>query len=105
MDENLITEEELDSQFKEMIDSFIDQANELSKQNHIENVSLALLHAASRYNAYVVSNHATSLTEYESELDKARSFFMSNYDDMLNENLQDYKKIFMDDFKYQHLMK
>jgi hypothetical protein len=30
---------------------------------------------------------------------------MSNYDDMLNENLQDYKKIFMDDFKYQHLMK
>jgi len=105
MAKNLLTDEELDSQFRELVDTFIDQANKHTKQHSIENISLALLHAASRFNAYVVSSHAESLTEYENELDKARAFFMSSYDDMLNENLEDYKKIFMDDFKYTHLMK
>ena len=100
-----MTDEELDAQYRELTDAFIDQANQLVKQSNIENVSLALLHAAARFNAYVVSSHAATLTEYEHELDKARTFFMSSYDEMLNENLQDYKKVYMDDYKYMNFMK
>ncbi len=104
MPENLMTNEELDSEYRDMVDVFIDQANELAKQSNIENISMALLHAASRFNAFVVSSHASTLSEYENELDKARAFFMSNYNEMLNENLQDYKKKYDEDFKYLHLM-
>ena len=105
MADTFMTDEELDVQYRDLTDAFIDQANQLVKQSNIENVSLALLHAASRFNAYVVSNHAATLTEYENELDRARAYFMSSYDDMLNENLQDYKKVYEGDFKYSHFMK
>ena len=99
-----MTDEELDAEYREMIDIFIDKANELAKQSNIENISMALLHAASRFNAYVVSNHAETLNDYENELDKARTFFISNYNAMLDENLQDYKKKYNEEFKYLHLM-
>ena len=54
--EDVISDEELDKRYRELIDSFIDHANELSAHNSIENVGLALLFAASRFNAYVVSS-------------------------------------------------
>jgi phosphate uptake regulator len=104
-EEELLTDEELDAQYRSLIDSFIDQANQQSQSSSIENVSMALLHAASRFNAYVVSSHAENLADYEKELDRARAFFMSKYDEMLSENLEDYKKVYQQDMKYIHLMK
>jgi len=94
MSEQVFSDEEFDIQYRSMIDTFIDQANQHAENNNPENVGMALLFAASRFNAFVVSQHAESLAEFEKDLAKAKAFFSSQYLEMLDENLDDYKKIF-----------
>ena len=89
-----INDEELDRRYREIVDVFIDQANELSGHNSIENVGMALLFAASRFNAYVVSQHADSQQSFETDIPKAKSFFGGQYMQMLEENLDDYKQVY-----------
>jgi hypothetical protein len=95
-----ISDEELDARHREMIDSFIDRANELSDHNSPENIGMALLYAASRFNAFVVSEHAKDFQAYENDLEKAEEFFVSQYRNMLGENLEDYKKVFEKYYKF-----
>jgi hypothetical protein len=102
MAEAEISEEELDEIFRQMADQFIDQANELAKGNGNENVGLAMLYAASRFNAFVVSQHSATLEDYEKDLTPAREFFLAQYERMLDENLEDYKQVYS---KYAHLLK
>ena len=102
MSDDIISDEELDRHYRAMIDSFIDQANHHAEKQSPENVGMALLFAASRFNAFVVSQHAESLSEYENDLDKARQFFLKQYQDMLEENLQDYKSAYQ---KYGQFVK
>lgn len=94
MDEELVDDDELDARYRELVDSFIDQANEFSEHNSIENVGMALLFAASRFNAYVVSQHAETKDAYQSDLPKARDFFRKQYREMLDENLEEYERVF-----------
>ena len=77
MTQDSISEDEVDLLYREMIDSFIDRANELTDQSSPENVGMALLFAASRFNAFVVSQHAENIDDYEKALIKARYFFSS----------------------------
>ena len=100
-DENL-SDEELDEIYRAMVDSFIDRANELAEHNSVENVGMALLYAAARYNAHVVSQHAEDEQAYEKELPRAREFFTGQYQRMLDENLEDYKSIYG---KYSNFMR
>ena len=102
MAEEKLSDEELDEIYRRNIDAFIDQANDLAESNSIENVSLALLYAASRFNAFVVSQHADTLEDYERDLSRARKFFRGQYQQMLDENLEDYQKLYT---KYAHLLK
>lgn len=102
MAEDPISDEELDEIFRRMADKFIDQANELTANNSKENVGLALLYAASRFNAFVVSQHAATLDDYEKDVPRARSFFQAQYLQMLDENLEDYRQVYT---KYAHLLK
>lgn len=96
MSENIMTDEELDAHFRGLVDMFIDQANDLADHSNRENIGLALLHAASRYNAFVVSAHASGLSEYEKNIKGARTFFLSQYEEMLDQNFADYKKLFQE---------
>ncbi len=105
MSEDSMNDEELDILYRKLIDTFIDAANKQTAHSSIENISMALLHAASRFNAYVVSNHSATLLDYEQDLDKARAFFIAEYEKMLSENLTDYKKIYDQDARYLHLIK
>jgi hypothetical protein len=95
-----ISDGDLDKRYREMIDTFIDQANTHAENNSPENVGMALLFAASRFNAFVVSQHAESLPEYEKDIKKARSFFSAQYLEMLDENLDDYKKVYQKYHKF-----
>ena len=61
---------------------------------------MALLFAASRFNAFVVSQHAENLEDYEKELEKAQHFFTNQYQEMLTENLEDYKKVYQKYYKF-----
>lgn len=101
MDEQ-ISDEELDEILRHMADSFIDGANEFAENHSVENVGLALLYAAARFNAFVVSQHANTLDDYERDMEKAREFFRQQYAQMLDENLDDYKKTYT---RYAHLLK
>ena len=92
-DDNL-SDEEIDEILRQMADSFIDRANEFAESQSMENVGMALLYAASRYNAHVVSQHAENEEAYEKELPRAREFFSDQYMRMLDENLEDYKRVF-----------
>ena len=100
-DDNL-SDEELDEVYRRMVDLFIDRANEFAETNSQENVGMALLYAASRYNAHVVSQHAKSLSDYERDLPKAKQFFSEQYQRMLDENLEDYKQAYS---KYAQFIK
>ena len=102
MAENTLSDEELDEIYRRTIDSFIDQANEFAETNSKENVGLALLYAAARYNAYVVSQHADTLEDFERDLTGAGEFFRQQYAQMLDENLDDYKQVYT---RYSHLLK
>lgn len=102
MADDTLSDEELDEIFRRMADSFIDRANELAESNSMENVGMALLYAASRYNAHVVSQHAENEQAYEKEMPRAREFFREQYQRMLDENLEDYKGIYQ---KYGNFMR
>jgi hypothetical protein len=91
---NVIDDDEIDAQYRQMVDSFIDRANELVEENSMENVGMALLFAASRFNAYVVSQHAETGEAFQADLPKAREFFKNQYREMLDENLEDYQQIY-----------
>lgn len=94
MSDETISDEEIDVVYRQMIDSFIDRANELADQNGPENTGMALLFAASRFNAFVVSQHAQTEEAFEADLPRAREFFRGQYEKMLEENLEDYRKIY-----------
>ena len=102
MADETISDAELDEKFRRMVDLFIDRANEFCETESQENVGMALLYAASRFNAHVVSQHANTLEDYESDLPKARDFFRGQYRQMLDENLEDYKQTYT---RYAHLIK
>jgi len=98
--EKTLSDDEVDVIYRQMIDSFIDRANELADQNSAENVGMALLFAASRFNAFVVSQHAENLEDFEKDEEKAQQFFTSQYQEMLTENLEDYKKVYQKYYKF-----
>lgn len=95
-----LSDEELDQIYRRMVDTFIDRANEFAESESKENVSMALLYAASRFNAFVVSQHADTLEDYERDMQKAREFFQARYEQMFDENLEDYKQVYT---MYTHL--
>ncbi len=102
MADDTISDEELDDIYRRMIDLFIDRANEFAETNSKENVGLALLYAAARFNAHVVSQHANTLEDYEKDLPRARQFFQDQYHEMLEENLEDHKQNYT---KYANFLK
>ena len=102
MADDPLSDEELDEVYRRMIDLFIDRANQFAETNSQENVGLALLYAAARFNAHVVSQHANTLEDYEKDLPRARQFFCGQYQQMLDENLEDYKSVYT---RYANFMK
>lgn len=102
MADDSLNDEELEAVFRSIADAFIDRANEFAESNSQENVGLALLYAAARYNAHVVSQHAPTLEDFEKDLPRAREFFGGQYQQMLEENLEDYKSVYA---KYSSFMR
>ena len=105
MNDDDLSDDDLNEEFRRMADKFIDLANSLAETAHPENVSMALLFAAARFNAFVVALHAEDLNKYNQDQDKAMEFFSGEYQRMLEENLEDYQQVFNEDLKYSHLVK
>ncbi len=89
-----MSDEDTDREFRQMVDGFIDQANRYMDTAPKENIGMALLYAASRFNSFVVASHAPSVQKYDTDRKKAVDFFSSEYLRMLEENLDDYRRIY-----------
>lgn len=86
--------EEIDREFRAVVDKFIHLANEQIETVPREHVSLALLYAAARFNSFIVSTHAPGKEKFRTDRKAAFKFFTAEYHRMLEENLDDYEKVY-----------
>ncbi len=93
-DEEVRDEEATEREFRRVADTFIDKANEHLNTVPKENVGMSLLFAAARFNAFVVASHAKTVEKYEAERAQAIEFFQEQYLRMLEENLDDYRRVY-----------
>jgi dienelactone hydrolase len=84
----------IDREFRLVVDRFIHLANEQLDTVKREHVSLALLYAAARFNSFIVSTHAPSKEKFEEDRPAAFKFFTGEYHRMLEENLDDYQRVY-----------
>lgn len=87
-------QEEIDREFRAVVDKFIHLANEQIETVQREHVSLALLYAAARFNSFIVSTHAPGKEKFRADRKAAFKFFTGEYHRMLEENLDDYEKVY-----------
>lgn len=85
---------EIDREFRQVVDRFIALANEQIDSVQREHVSLAILYAAARFNAFIVSTHAPGREKFRVDRPAAVKFFNSEYRRMLDENLDDYERVY-----------
>lgn len=78
--------------FWNLVDTFIEQANDACEDQDPSMVSAALLNAAARFNAFVVAASSIDRKEYIDEVDASLSYLTGRYRDFLRENLEDYKE-------------
>jgi hypothetical protein len=86
--------EEIDREFRQVVDRFIHLANEQIETVQREHVSLALLYAAARFNSFIVSTHAPGKEKFRADRKAAFRFFTGEYHRMLEENLDDYERVY-----------
>lgn len=84
------TQEQIEARFFEIVDRFISEANSLGERYPKEQVSAALLFAASRYNAFNWVNRSQLL---EQSLDEAAVAFRSEYETMFRDNVRNLGKL------------
>ncbi len=98
-------QEQTNKNFYKMADSFIDLANQHCDNTENAEVGSALLYASSRFSAFVVASFAQNKDHYEGEIDNAVEYFGQEFKRMLSENLEQYKSVFDEAPRYEHLIK
>ena len=81
-----------DTLFWNLVDSFIEQANNACEEADPGVVSAALLNAAARFNAFVVAASSIDRKEYIEEIESARNYLTGRYRELVSENLEDYRE-------------
>lgn len=89
-----MTEEQRNQLYRQMADSFISVANQHAEQQNKFMVSSAFLYGSARFSAFVTAVQAQELETYEAEREEAVEYFVSEFRRMLNENLDDYRRVF-----------
>ena len=104
-----MNEEDRNTEFRKMADSFIDVANKHCDEIDNTKVASAQLFATARFSAFVVASRSKDLQDYDAQIAGAVDFFSNEFKRMLTENLEEYKAVFakrqQDTPKYQHLIK
>lgn len=93
-DEDVRDQDVIDREFRQVVDRFIRLANEQIDTVKREHVSMAMLYAAARFNSFIVSTHAPSRAKFQEDRTKAFKFFTDEYRRMLEENLNDYERVY-----------
>ena len=85
-----MSEESSPSDLWDIADEVIEVANRKAKETAIDTVSLSLLWAAARYNAFNVAKSVRTKDELMETREKAMDHFMEQYKTMLSEHLDEY---------------
>jgi hypothetical protein len=85
---------ERDDNFWNRADRFIHIANDFCDQTSRGKVSSSLLYAAARFSSFVVASSAKSASEIQHQKEAALEYFVGQYRQMLEENLDDQIKNF-----------
>ncbi len=96
---------EADREFMKLADAFIALANEHAENQAPANVGVAMLYAATRYNAFVIASRSDSAEAFAADRPNGEAFYNDQHTKMLAENLDENKKFFDGSMKYAHLMK
>lgn len=78
--------------FWNLVDGFIEQANNACEDADPGVVSAALLNAAARFNAFVVAASSLDRKEFTEEIESSRNYLTSRYRELISENLEDYRE-------------
>ena len=93
---------EAQSQYWDLVDQFIDQANMASENMDMSIVLSSLLEASSRYAAFYAANSVENRKEFKTEHTNLVNDFSQEYTKRLQRNFEDYLenyKIYMRDSK------
>lgn len=83
-----------ESQFWDLVDAFIEKANDACDEVDPGIVSAALLNAAARFNAFVVASSSLDRKEFIDEIESAQKYLTGRYAELVRDNLDDYRDNF-----------
>jgi hypothetical protein len=90
---------EIDKAFFERADAYITLANEQAANVNRGKVSASMMFATARFNAWVSASGTESSDELASVKEEALAYFVKEYRQMLEENLDEYIEHFDDYMK------
>lgn len=76
----------------DLVDDFIQRANDACEDADPSAVSAALLHASARFSAFVVAASSLDRKEFTEEMEPSLAFLASQYREHLRSNLEDYRE-------------
>lgn len=76
----------------DLVDDFIQRANEACEEVDPGLVSAALLQASTRFGAFVVAASSLDRKQYTDEMDSSLRYMVNQYRDHLRDNLEDYRE-------------
>jgi hypothetical protein len=92
--EKIMSNTDKDKEFYAMADAFIALANQQAKNTDPGRVSAAFLYAAARFNIFLGATGANSADDFAAKKENLLSYFMAEYQKMLEEHFADYRENF-----------
>lgn len=78
--------------FWQLVEEFINKANDACEQLDPNLVSAAMMNATARFNAFVVAHESLDKNEYMEEVDSALNYLTNRYRELAKEHLADYSE-------------
>ncbi len=80
-----------DDLFWELVEKFIEQANNACEEVDPGIVSAALMNATARFNTFVVAQSSLDKNEFAEDVEGTTNYLSGRYRDFLKEHMEDYR--------------
>lgn len=80
-----------DDLFWELVEKFIEQANNACEEVDPGIVSAALMNATARFNAFVVAQSSLDKNEFAEDVEGTTNYLSGRYRDFLKQHMEDYR--------------
>lgn len=87
-----MTETNDEQLFWDLVESFIQKANDACDAADPGIVSAAMLNAAARFNAFVVAHSSLDKNEFAEDVENSVNYLTGRYRDFLKEHMEDYRE-------------